>query len=135
MPCDVIRIDELDTNIEVFTGEIDADDIRAMKVEETERGWISSRVRTLVDLRGLTAPLRPGDVRGYVEWSRQSNQAQRGARVALVASDQVVTALALLFENGMGDQRAIRVFSTVESALQWLELPVGEVRAHWSFDD
>ena len=110
--------------IESLSGEITADSLRETCEQRLENPRLEAATRLLTDERAVTSYAVSGhDVREIAGEVRESAHLFEGKRWAFLVADQRTAALTLLFQQVLRDALDIRVFSTPDAALDWLDAP------------
>lgn len=108
--------------LERMLGTVDLPAIFDMKARETAAEITDPGIRGISDLRGARLDLSHDDIVRFVEWMKSEGGHLLGSRWSLLVSDPKGTGLVMMYADMVKDVKQSRVFSTFESALEWVGL-------------
>lgn len=109
--------------LEVVQGTITAESLIATRAAEKEKGWIQPDTNTLVFGLADAIDLSLAELGEYVEWSRIHLSEIEDSKVAIVARSAIETAVAMMLRQATAGIRTMQVFSTLDGACKWLDIP------------
>lgn len=109
--------------LEAVFAEVTYEQLIAMKTQERDEGIGGLGMRSLVDMRQARFRVETGHVREFADWIRTNLPGQLDTRTALLASAPVETGISLLYAAQIQPSKTVEVFTTLGSALKWLDLP------------
>jgi hypothetical protein len=109
--------------LEAIFAEVTYDQLIAMKMQERDEGIGGLGMRSLVDMRQARFRVETGHVREFAGWIRTNLPGQLDIRTALLATAPVETGISLLYAAQIRPSKTVEVFTTLPSALKWLDLP------------
>ena len=110
--------------IQLITESLTIEEMIAARLNEIDSGWIKQGARTLVIVKTDVINLTQSDLRSYTEWSMDNLVPLQDSRSAVVVDSPIATAMSVLFQNALSSIRKMQVFSALESAGEWLSVPV-----------
>ncbi|MDQ8201389.1 hypothetical protein [Pelagicoccus sp. SDUM812003] len=113
--------------VEIINGEVTLDSLIELRLLEIERGWIRPGVNSLGIFHRISTAITHSEVLAFAEWTKTNLTALAGSKTALIVDTPITTAFSQIVASNVSDIRAMRTFSTLSSAANWLGVPVQSI--------
>ena len=104
-----------------LVGEVSVEEIQETVSEITSDTDFCSSMHLLTDLREFRFPSDPSELKRLIDTFRE-NFGESAGKEALIVESRRETAMAMLHKKNVAEFRNVEVFSTIEAALEWLNL-------------
>lgn len=126
-----IWVPEMKLLVKTLEGRATAEDVIHSMDEELEIGLGHTDLAKLIDMRNAQLDMTTADVKRITRWYAEHGLASCEACIAVITSEPLPTALAMVYSHALARVRPAATFSTPRAAVEWLGLDPTAVAQHW----